>query len=221
MATMITDRMSTELHLHYGKRHVRLAKQTKGAEELVQAMFSPMSALSVKHEAKQKCADDRMANYDDMILYNAFLSDVIRNISDSAKQYDRNNPGRSIYTSLFPDGKTMSITSASLLKTPDMAEQVLQRLKKLGAEHPLFAYADPLSESITRVRSGFKTYQKSITNEKTAIAEEELAQADMRKQYEFNYLDAVKLFGKVFANRLFPKMSSRKKKEEVELQVAE
>ncbi|WP_153244843.1 hypothetical protein [Labilibaculum antarcticum] len=43
------------------------------------------------------------------------------------------------------------------------------------------------------------------------LADEEMAQADLRKQYEFNYLDAVKIFGKSFSVRLFPKAISKKK----------
>ncbi|WP_421917950.1 hypothetical protein [Marinifilum sp.] len=44
-----------------------------------------------------------------------------------------------------------------------------------------------------------------------------MAQAELRKQYEFNSLDAIKLFGKNYANRLFPKFASGKKKAEEEV----
>ncbi|WP_180327192.1 hypothetical protein [Labilibaculum manganireducens] len=58
------------------------------------------------------------------------------------------------------------------------------------------------------------------TRVRTGVANEEVAQANLRKQYEFNYLDAIKIFGKTFANRLLPQTVS-KKKIEAELLAAE
>ncbi|MBL4560594.1 MAG: hypothetical protein JKX79_06370 [Labilibaculum sp.] len=43
------------------------------------------------------------------------------------------------------------------------------------------------------------------------FVDEEMVQADLCKQYEFNYQDAVKIFGNPFANRLFPKQAGKKK----------
>ncbi|MDE5422436.1 hypothetical protein L3073_09480 [Ancylomarina sp. DW003] len=212
MATMLTDRMSSELHLHYAKRHVRLSKQTKGAEELARAMLSPIEALTGTQGMSTNSKEARASAYDNVVLQDGSLDDVVRNISDSAKQYDRSNPGRAIYTLLFPDGKTTSITGASILKEPDIAEQLLQRLKNLGEEHSLYVHVEPLTAAITTSRSAIAVYREAITNEKMVIAEEELAQAALRKQYEFNFLDAVKLFGKNYANRLFPKLGNNKKK---------
>jgi len=221
MATMLTDRMSSELHLSYSKRHVRLSKQTKGAEALAQAMLAPMAALSGKQQNTKNSKEARSEAYDDVVLFDAALDDVIRNLSDSVKQYDCNHPGRSIYTSLFPDNKTTTITGAPISKEPNLADQLIQRLKGLGEEHSLSAFVEPLALAISNSRSAISAYQTALTNEKVAEAEENIAQADLRKQYEFNYFDAAKLFGKSYANRLFPKIGNRKKKEQDEMTPAE
>jgi len=205
--------MSTDAHLNSAKRHQRMCKQTKGAENLATALEVPIKKLEEKQRATQTCKDTRDSYYDDMVLCDGALDDAIRNVSDGAKQYDRSNPGRMVYPLLFPDGKITSITRAPLLQEPDKAEQLLQRFGAFEGRHPLLAHVEPLTAAIGKVRTSITAYQNTITAEKTALANEELAQAELRKQYEFNYLDAVKLFGKNYANRLFPKGNTRKKEE--------
>jgi hypothetical protein len=203
--------MSTEAHLNSAKRHQRMCNQTKGAENLGTAIDVPIKKLEEMQQATRICKDNRDAAYDSTVLSDGALDDAVRNIADSAKQYDRNNPGRLVFPLLFPDGKITTITRASFMQEPDKAEQLLQRINVFEEGHPLRMHAAPLTEAIGKMREAISVYQKSITDEKTAIANEELAQAELRKQYEFNFLDAVKLFGKTFANRLFPKSQVRKK----------
>ncbi|BAX78422.1 hypothetical protein [Labilibaculum antarcticum] len=211
MAKMLYDKMSTDGHLDSSKRHTRLCKRIKGAENLVTAITPSITNLKEKQEIRLACEDDKTAAYDDMQFNDAALDDVIRNLSAGTKQYDRAHPGRSVHSMLFPDGKTTTITEASLSAEPDKAEQVLQRLKGFEEGHELLSYQLPLESAIAICRSGISSYQNSITAVKTALAEEEMAQAALRRQYEFNYLDAVKIFGKSFAHRLFPKAASKKK----------
>ena len=208
--------MSTDSHLDISKRHIRLCKRIKGAEDLAAAITPSITNLKEKHEIRSACEDDKTAAYDDMQFNDAALDDVIRNLSAGAKQYDRTHPGRSVHSMLFPDGKTTTITEASLSAEPDKAEQVLQRVKGFEEGHELVSYQLPLESAIAVCRKGISSYQNMITAVKTALADEEIAQADLRKQYEFNYLDAVKIFGKSFANRLFPKAASKKKEVIVE-----
>ncbi len=152
--------------------------------------------------------------YDDLIFNEGGLDDSIRTISSSAKQYDRENPGRPIHKLLFPEGGYSSILRFSIEKKANAAEEIKERIKSLGQEHSLFAQITPLEESINKVRTSLMALQQAKTNVRTAVANEEIAQANLRKQYEFNYLDAIKMFGKTFANRLFPQTVSKKKLEE-------
>ena len=49
----------------------------------------------------------------------------------------------------------------------------------------------------------------AVRAKKLAEAEDELAQAAVRRAYEENWLDAQKKFGKAAAERLFPRMRKR------------
>lgn len=220
MAKLLNDRMSSQVHISNANRHARLCKQTKGAEQLAEAIASKISNLKAKNAATIAQKENRDAAYDDVVYKDASLDDAIRNIADSIKQYDRNNPGRPVYTIIFPSGKYSGIVRASFGKELGMSEQIATRLKSLGEGHDLYAKVEILSAAIANVRKGLNKLDEEELKVKTVHAKEELAQADLRKQYEFNYLDAAKLFGKKFADRLFPKSVS-KAKVKVEIEPSE
>ncbi|RUT73598.1 hypothetical protein [Ancylomarina longa] len=213
MAKLLNDRMSSQVHISNANRHARLCKRTKGAEALAEAIAPKVIVLKDKREATLTQKEVRDAAYDDVVYNDAALDDTIRNISDSAKQYDRNNPGRPIYNLLFPDGKYSDIVRAPFVKELGLAEQLSERLKSLGAEHELYAHVAPLGAAISNMQGSMKKLDEEELKVKTATANEELAQLELRKQYEFNYLDAAKLFGKKYADRLFPKSVSKAKAE--------
>ena len=217
MATQLRDTMSSEAHISYAERHERLGLQTKGAESLVTNIRTPIEKLKIQVNIRLEKVKARYTAYDSVVLHDGILDDTIRNLADSAKQYDRSNPGRPVFQLLFPDGKFSTVTDAPYAQEPDKAEQVLLRLKSFEEGHSLLSHVEPLTKAIADSRAAIAAHQTAVTDEKAAIAEEELAQAELRKQYEFNYLDAVKLFGKNHANRLFPKLSNGKKKVKEEI----
>jgi len=61
---------------------------------------------------------------------------------------------------------------------------------------------------------GAEKLMTAIRNQKMAEAEEAISQATLRRQYELNYLEARKEFGRTTAERLFPQIGSRAAKEE-------
>lgn len=221
MAKMLNNRMSSEALLSNSVRHQRLSNQIVGAENLAIAIQSPVNYLKEKYMFRLNAQEDKGAAYDNVVLKDTIMDDVIRNISDAAKQYDRKNVGRGIYTNLFPDGKTTSITSASLSKEPDKADRLLQRLDRFEEGNPLLAYKEPLSTAIADARTAISAYELAITNEQKILADESMAKDDLVRQYEYNYHDAAKLFGKKYANRLFPKTSKTKKEEPIEEVIVE
>ena len=214
MAKLMNDGMSSQAHISNANRHSRLCKQNKGAEVLDKAIAPKISILKEKNAETLSLKETRDAAYDDLVFNDGVLDDSIRNLADAARQYDRNNPGRPVFQTLFPDGKYSNIVRASFAKEADMAEQIAERLKSLGEEHPLAVHLEPLTTAIANVRTCLNNLQEANTNVKMAVANEELAQAELRKQYEFNYLDAVKMFGKKYANRLFPQAATRAKVEQ-------
>lgn len=219
MAKLLNDKMSSQTHMSNTNRHIRLCNQTQGAEQLSKAIAPKVSSLKEKNLATLAAKENRDAAYDILVYKDAVLDDTIRNISDSAKQYDRRNPGRPIYNLLFPDGKYSDIVRAPFTKEVGLAIQLSERLTSLGAEHELNANVALLTTAITDVQTAIKNLADEDNKVKVELAKEELAQVDLRKQYEYNYHDAVKLFGKKFADRLFPKTVSKPK--EVEEEVTE
>lgn len=214
MARKLNNSMSSEVHINNSLRHSRRCKQTKGAEILTTNINPLIVELEEKQleTRKQKLARDN--SYDDMIFNEGALDDQIRNTSESVKQFDRKNPGRPIFKLIFPEGGYSGIIRSSHAKKVDISEQIIERIKSLGDDHTLAAQITPLSECIAKVRASISNLQQENTKVRTAVANEEIAQANLRKQYEFNYFDAIKMFGKIFANRLFPQTVSKKKLEE-------
>jgi len=49
--------------------------------------------------------------------------------------------------------------------------------------------------------------EEAVRSVKFAKAEEEIAQANLRRQYEANYLNARMNFGKISAEQLYPSLS--------------
>jgi hypothetical protein len=221
MARMLNTRMSSESILNNAGRHQRLCKQVVGAEQLATAIQPVVDKLKEKHVLSLTALDDKGTAYDNVVLKDTILDDVIRDISDAAKQYDRKNVGRGIYTSLFPDGKTTSITNVSYSQEPIETDKFLSRFDKFEEGNSLLAHKEPLTAAIADLRTMLSAYELAINKEKMALEVESSAQDDVIRQYEFNYLDAAKLFGKKYANRLFPKTPKYKKKEVAEEVVAD
>jgi len=214
MAKLLNDKMSSQTHISNSNRHIRLSNQTQGAESLSTAIAPKVNLLKEKNAATLAQKENKDAAYDNLVFKDAVLDDVIRNVSDSAKQFDRMNPGRPIYTQLFPDGKYSTIVRASFTKELGMSMQLKERLTALGDTHQLYANVAPLTAAANDVQAALQKLEEEENKVKVAVANEELAQAELRKQYEYNYLDAAKMFGKKFADRLFPKTASKAKVED-------
>lgn len=214
MARKLNDAMSSEVHINNSIRHSRRCKQTKGAEVLATSITPLINELDEKSIETKKQKLSRDNSYDDLIFNEGTLDDQIRNTSGAVKQFDRNNPGRPVYKLIFPEGGFSNILRFSHTKKANTAVQIVERLKSLGEEHPLFVQIPLLIAAITKQRTAIADLQQAETQVRTAVANEEVAQANLRRQYEFNHLDAIKMFGKTYANRLFPQTVSKKKIEE-------
>jgi len=215
---MLSTRMSSESILSNATRHQRLCKQVPGAEKFATAIQPVVDKLKEKHQISVNAYDEKGAAYDNVVLKDTVLDDVVRDISDAAKQYDRKNVGFGIYTALFPDGKITTITNASLGEEPDKAENLLLRFSIFEEGNTMLTHKVTLTTAIADDRLAITAYQQAITDEKKALGDETMAQEAVIKQYQFNYWDASKLFGKKYTNRLFPK-SPRPRKDKVEVVV--
>ena len=109
---------------------------------------------------------------------------------------------------VFPDGKFGHIVNMNLQDEPDTVERLALRIENLGKEHPLYPLAAELRNQVAASRKAIKAYEDVIKQLKNCEADEEIAQATLRRQYENNYLDARKQLGKIRAERLFPKLNN-------------
>jgi len=210
MATMISESRSSETHESISNRHQRLCQRTKGAEILVQNIAPCILNLSNKRIDTQRRKQYKEEMNDGVILANSEMDDEVRTLHERCKQYEREHPGCQLTRRIFPGGKVSSIIGASLKSQALEMGQLIIRLNSLEADHPLRTSILSLQESITHEQEAQRSYSEAIAQWKAAMVEETIAKAELRQQYEHNYLDAVKLFGKRFAQRLFPKLNKSK-----------
>ncbi len=157
-----------------------------------------------KQTATSVAEENKEAAYDDVQFNDRNLDDRVRSAFEKCKQYDRDNPGRPILNQIFPDGKFPGIVNAPLRDEPDEVAKLITRIEALGAKHELNELVAYLNEGIEKCRQALNTYYEAIKTQKSKEADEEIFKSNLSRQYEFNCLDAVKKFGKNFANRLFP-----------------
>jgi hypothetical protein len=202
---MISERRSTATHVNLANRHCRLCKQNKGTNALIDRMTPFIDSL-MKREAQTEAArEEKDAAHDNVILKDSLMDDMVRTLFERCKQHQRQYPGENLIQLLFPNGTFGDVVSMPLYSEADEVEKIVSRLENLGSEHPLADMIDPLKTAIQNDREAIAVHTVAITTWKTAEAEEEMAKAALRRQYEHNYLDAVKQFGKRYAERLFPK----------------
>jgi len=207
---MIPERRSTEMHLNTAYRHMRLCSQVKGAESLIPPIEKAIADLKDAYAETEQARINKEAANDLVNMYDAVLDDEVRNLFDEVKKYDRNNPTGKIMKMIFPEERYGDIVKAPLYSEPDEANKLITRIDSLG-DHPLKQETGALSQAIAQSRESIATLKDLITQWKMVEAEEEIAKGKLRLQYEHNYLDAIKMFDKRFAQRLFPNLTKASK----------
>jgi hypothetical protein len=211
MAQLIYEKQSSTVHLNATHRHSRLCRQIKGGEQYATRIEPYYNELLEKQKISEKAKLDKETAYDDVILNDSDLDNSIRTLFERCKQYDRENPGRPILNELFRDGKISSIIYAPLVSGPDMVDQLLTRIAALDAGNPIHELSASIKKNIDKCKNAISIYHNFINAQKMAEAVEEIAKSNLRRQYEYNYLDIAKEFGKIYANRLFPIINSSSK----------
>lgn len=208
MAQLLYERDSTRKHLDATRRHQRLCRQLSGTEPLVEAIQLPYHELKNKHAATQKQEEQREDRYDDLLIADTQLDDQVRNVFRRCEEHDRATPAGAILPLIFPQEKFGPIVNMNTQQEPDTVAHLALRLESLGKEHPLFPLAKELRTLVAASRKAIAAYEASGLQVKQCQAEEEIAKATLRRQYETNYLDARKQFGKMRTERLFPKLKA-------------
>lgn len=87
---------------------------------------------------------------------------------------------------------------------PEAINSLIKRVESLGADHPVATHAAFLQTAVASSKKVIADYKAAIDALKSAEALEDIAKTNLIRQYELNYYEALKKFGKVYANRLFP-----------------
>ena len=211
MARLIYKRDSTAFHLKAVRRHIRLARKIKGAEKFADLIAPFQQGLIEKNRVTTLADEKREDTYDDVISADLSLDDAVRTTYENGKQYDRSHPGEQVLLKLFPNGTFSDIISMPYAEEPMAAERIAASITLLGDTHPLFPMAEEIRNRIAGVNAALEAYKLVVTELTQAEVEEEAAKADVRKQYEFNYLDSRKELGVTYAERIFPVLGNRSK----------
>jgi hypothetical protein len=215
MAQQLYDRHSTNVHLNTTKRHIRLARQAKGTENLVSAIEPFYNELTSKAAAATTASEETELKRDSLTFKDASLDDKVRDLHDACKKHDRDNPGSSVSTLLFPEGIS-PVIYAPIESEPTTVGKLILSIQSLGEGHPLAAHISTLQTAIDECKTAIEELHAAITAEKMADALEAIAKMNLSRQYEQNIYAASSKFGKAYANRLFPAIKTAPKTEATE-----
>jgi len=212
MAQLLYERHSTNVHLNIVKRHIRLARQFKGAEELVIAIEPFYNELAAKAANTISTTEETECKRDLLALADVSLDDKVRDLNEACKKYDRDHPGIPVSALLFPEG-TSPYIYAPVETEPTLVEKLILGIQSLGEGHPLAEHIGTLRDAIDKSKTAISELKTAITAEKMAEALEAIAKVNLTRQYEQNIYTASSKFGKTFANRLFPAIKVNVKSE--------
>ena len=209
MAQFLYERHSVNVHLNMVKRHIRLARQIKGAEELGTVIEPLYNELLAKTAAANVAAEETEFKRDILTLKDAALDDVVRDVNDACKKYDRDHPGSSVTDNLFPGGIS-PIVYAPIESEPTLVGKIILAIANLGEGHLLAQYVPHLQAAASEAKSAIDKLHTPLPKKKKkkmADAAVTIAKMNLARQYEQNIYAASAKFGKTFANRLFPVIS--------------
>lgn len=205
MAEMLRDTDSSNRHLNVVYRHIRLSKRMKGAEFLVTNISPFHTALGSAQTATEQALLEKDSASDDFQFQGLQGADHIRSLFSQAEDYDRKHVGERVLANIFPELGFSSYLESNATVTASTLHMFVARISALGNNHPLSPLAAELSAQASLIDGAEAALKTASTAHQIKVAEEEVAQANLRKAYEANYLDARKTVGKVAAERLFPK----------------
>ncbi len=204
---MLFERDSTNKHLNATRRHIRFVRKIKTGETLAAAIEPHYNNLIAKKEERLAKVTLREDANDDLSYADSVLDNAVRNAFSACEKYDREYPDNRALRTVFPDGKFGDLIKLPIQEEPDEVDNVVLRFQSLGEDHPLFIEAETLASVVTNSKTAISALRAAIKAVKIAEAEEEMAQANLRRQYENNYLQARSTFGRSVAERIFPKLS--------------
>lgn len=210
MARMIYKQDSTAMHLKMARRHIRLCGQVKGAGKFAEQILPVWKNLKESEKKKESASEIRDDAYDDVVLKDIELDNMVRTVFERTRQYDRDNTTRYLDL-LFPARGFSDIIRMHMSKEPQEVGKLLLKIEKLEDGHGLRELIEPLKTKIENAKAAWAAYEQKIDSLKEMQIDEEMAKLAVRRQYEHNWLDARKEYGVNMADSIFPKITTRKK----------
>lgn len=216
MGEMLRDADSTDRHRSVVYRHIRLCKRLKGAEFLITKITPAYDALGAAQANTQQAQLDKDSASDDLAFQGQQGADLVRSIFSRAQDYDRKQPGERTLPKLFPEEAYGDYIQSTGVVSVSTLQVLVSRVTGLGQTHALAGLVAELTAQATAIQTAETALKAATLAHHSRAADEEVAQADLRKAYEENYLDARKAFGKTLAERLFPRFRRRSSTEDGE-----
>lgn len=214
--TNLSEHDSSAHVLDAVERHQRLCRQTPNGSKFETAIQVAYNGLKTKYNSRKEAVQERMMTYD-MIRFNDLsLDDVLRKVHGRAKEFDRAHPGANVLVLLFAEGKITPLFTMPYDKEPLEAMLVAQKIESLGTNHELYPLVEEIRKGVEACLQGLKELELAVSKQSIAWADEEIAKITVCRQYENNYLSAATEFGRNFAEKLFPNLTSNVKKEALE-----
>ena len=201
MARMIRDTESSIRHKSAARRLMRNCKRVKNCEKFIPVMTGSYTILIGKMAITEQKAEEREDIQDDLNFTEMELIESVHTASDLCKKEDRDNPGFGAYLKVFSDINLTDFTKLEIDKKPNVAEQFAVRIDTFGKEHPLQQCAVDIRLKNTLMRKASSNSAESVSVQKIAETEEDLAKAQVRKTYEGIFYDTKKEFGDKIAER--------------------
>jgi hypothetical protein len=204
MAQMIIETSSSEKHLDVTDRHIHICYQNSKASFLitdVQPCYDVLQKSKDTVAAKEK---ELSYAFDYIIYCDGSLDNEVYNTFEACKRYDRESGNAPVLNTIFITGRLSDVKDAPMMEEPKYVAELIDRIKVLGAEHPLAAVLPILETKIAESKKAIEKYD-AINKEVSSLkVQEEIAKRKLREQYRLNYLHAQERLGKKAAELLFP-----------------
>lgn len=204
MAQMIVETSSSEKHLEASDRHTRLCNRNGKASFLITDIKSSYDGLDSILAALAKKTKELAYAYDYILFCDGSLDNEVYNTFEACKKCDRESGKTPVLDTIFLTGRLSDVKDAPVMEEPKYVEEMVERIKVLGAEHPLAELITKLESKVAESRKAIEQHD-AITKEIAALTvQEEIAKRKLREQYRLNYLHAQEQLGKKTAELLFP-----------------
>lgn len=206
MAQSLLLTISAKKGSKIARRALRLFKQVPGADKsLTQKLEAANGEIEIKMAALEKAKDEKDHCYDMVQFRDVELDNAVRDAAEACKKIDRDNMGSQLFSTIFPDNVT-AVVETYFKDEPAEVKKIISRIQNLGADHPLKAQADKLSEVVAQSDFAIRELNDSMIKEASCQVDLEVSRNNLVKTYNNLILDAIKAYGRKNANKLFPQI---------------